>query len=271
MNRKILPYIALVVVIVGLLIYADASSPKPVDWSPTYATKDKIPFGLYVLDQEAPQLFKGDSIQKFRTTPYEFFDGLYDYDNEQYKTSGTYIAINEESDIDSESVTELLNFADYGNTVMLSMKYFPQTITDTLGLVMGNQFFSDSIAINLAKTPAKKYWLNEGAGVMYFDSISPERVTAGGIKILGYQYIKGKKYPDFVEVPFGNGRILLHTQPAAFTNYYLLKKDHYNYIQGLVSAIPKGTIFWQNGTAGDGVSGSPLRYIFSQPALKAAY
>jgi hypothetical protein len=271
MNRKLVLLIGIIVILAGLLIYADATKPKPIDWTPTYSVNDKIPFGLYVFDKESPNLFKGDSIEKFRITPYEYLDSKYSYDAEDYTISGTFIAIASENEMDSESVTELLHFADYGNTVMLSMQSFPPAVVDTLGLVVASRFFADSIQFSLQKAPSKKYWFKEGAGVNYFDSISPARIQAGGIKILGYQEDKGKKLPNFIEVPFGNGRILLHTQPVAFSNIQLLKEKNYEYTQGVVSQIPKGTIYWQDGNMNDGVSDSPLRYILNQPALRAAY
>ncbi|KGO87842.1 hypothetical protein Q765_04985 [Flavobacterium rivuli WB 3.3-2 = DSM 21788] len=271
MNRKLILYIGIVVIIAGLLIYDDASSPDPIDWTPTYSTSAKAPLGLYVFNEEVNGLVKGDSIEKFRITPYEYFDEKYDYDTEKYTIKGTFLAISEVDEIDSQSATELLSFADYGNTVVLSMKQFPQKITDTLDLHAESRFFGDSIQFNLQKSPAKKYWYNEGVGVTFFDSLTPQKIKESGIKILGYQIDNGKKLPNFIEVPFGNGRILLHTQPAVFSNYYLLKGNHYQYTQDVVSLIPRGTLYWQDGNATSTMNDSPLGYILKQPALKAAY
>jgi len=271
MNRKLILYIGIVVIIAGLLIYDDASSATPIDWTPTYTTNAKTPLGLYVFDKEIPDLMQADTIEKFRITPYEFFDKKYDYDNEEYTVKGTFLAISEEDQIDGQSVTELLSFADYGNTVMLSMKRFPQQIIDTLKLNPESRFYGDSIQFSLQKAPSKKYWFNEGIGVTYFDSLTPQKIASDSIKILGYQEDNGKKLPNFIEVPFGNGRILLHTQPAVFSNFHLLKGNHYQYAQGVVSQIPRGTLFWQDGNATSTMDDSPLTYILKQPALKAAY
>jgi len=271
MNRKLILYIGILVIIAGLLIYDDASSPDPIDWTPTYSTTAKAPLGLYVFNKEVNDLVKGDSVEKFRITPYEYFDKKYDYDNEKYTIKGTFLAISETDEIDNQSAMELLSFADYGNTVMLSMKRFPQKITDTLNLYAESRFFGDSIQFSLKKSPEKKYWYNEGAGITFFDSLTPKKVEESGIKILGYQIDNGKKLPNFIEVPFGNGRILLHTQPAVFSNYYLLKGDHYKYTQDVMSLLPRGTIYWQDGNATSTMNDSPLGYILKQPALKAAF
>lgn len=271
MNRKLSLYFVLIALLAALLVYIDSAKPKPIDWTETYAVKDKIPFGLYIFDKESPSLFSGSKIQKFKNTPYEFFDDKYDYDTNTYSTSGSFITISNENKIDDESAAELLNFAGHGNTVFLSMKDFSRTLLDTLNLELGVQYiYNDSVKMTVAKAPQKKYWLKEGTGMHFFDSIVPDSIKSGQIKILGYQENKGKKYPNFIEASFGNGRIILHSQPAAFSNFHLLKHNHYEYAQHLVSQIPKGTIYWQNGSVADDISGSPLRYILSQPALKWA-
>jgi type IV secretory pathway protease TraF len=61
MKKSSIIYIVILVVLVILIVTAGIMKPKPVNWTPTYATKDKIPLGLYIFDQEAPKLFKGDT------------------------------------------------------------------------------------------------------------------------------------------------------------------------------------------------------------------
>jgi hypothetical protein len=64
----------------------------------------------------------------------------------------------------------------------------------------------------------------------------------------------------------------LHTQPAAFTNYHILKENHSEYLEKIVSYIPKGKIFWAiDKINGESVSSSPMRFILSNPALKWAW
>ena len=50
--------------------------PKPVDWSPTYANKDKIPYGTYVLYDQLPNLLGTDSIETVRLPVYGQLTGL---------------------------------------------------------------------------------------------------------------------------------------------------------------------------------------------------
>jgi len=267
MKKSTTIYIVLLVLVIGFIIFIDASRPRAINWSPTYAVKDKIPFGLYVLDKEAPQLFKGQPIKKFSQTPYEYFEDLYDYDTNKYKVSGTLMAIQENSSIDSESLNELIYFAQHGNTIFLSMKSFPKRLLDTLKVETGYGFYyKDSIALYVDKPSGKKHYFAEGIGFTHFTSFDTLST-----KVLGYQEIDTAKQANFIKVPCGNGGFLLHTQPAAFSNLHLLKRDHFKYAQDIASALPEGALYWNTGKlSGSGVSASPLRYILKQPALKWA-
>jgi hypothetical protein len=270
-NKELIIIGSVILFLAVVLTVADALQPKPVDWTPTFSARDKIPFGLYVLDAEAPELFEGDSVAKFWETPYEYFDKKYNYTNKSYNVQGTFIEISETNMLDSESVKELMYFADHGNTVMLSMKALPLELLDTLGIEERFQnILIDSVQIATADNLRDRYWFKNGRGTGYFDGL-PQNDS---VKVLGYQITGLRDMPNFIEAKFGNGRFLLHTQPAAFTNYYLLKDDYYNYAQKVLSFIPRGTIYWRNDYANSHLfedPGSKLRYILSQPGLKWAW
>jgi len=200
-------------------------------------------------------------------TPYEYFEPQYDYDKSEYKTKGTFLSIGNPQVLDRESVKELYYFAEHGNTVFLSMKNFPPQLLDTLQVELGYEFTAaDSVPLYLgkAKTKAGSYFFREGVSLTYFDSIDKPY-----IKVLGYQDINNRQLANFIKVPVGHGSFLLHTQPAAFTNFYLLKGSHYKYTEQLVSHVKDGNIYWFSERK-SGVSGSPLRYVMAQPALKWA-
>src|SRR4030095_15629147 len=90
--------------------------------------------------------------------------------------------------------------------------------------------------------------------------------------VLGYQGEDKKKYANFIKVPYKEGNFFIHLQPVAFTNYHLLKDNHDEYAQKVLAYLPKGQIYWavkdQDGLL---ASGSPLRYVLSQPALRWAW
>ena len=64
---------------IGLLfggyVALEYNRPKPLDWSPTYANKDKIPYGTYVLYDQLPRLLGTDSVEVVRLPVYNQLTG----------------------------------------------------------------------------------------------------------------------------------------------------------------------------------------------------
>lgn len=271
MNRQVKIYVGLLLLIlIGTIAY-DSTQPKPINWTPTYSVTDKIPFGLYVFDREVDQLLKGRKITRHNVTPYEYLESKYDYDSlvNDYKVKGCIFNINQYANIDSESVKEICYFVSHGNSAFLSARVLPDELLDSLHLAMDADFkYSDSIFNWVAnpKLGSNKYNILEGVGNNYFSKIDTTNTT-----ILGYQSGDSTRV-NFIKVRYKNGDVFLHTQPTAFTNFHLLKKDHYQYAEKVLSYVPEGEVFWfRKEQNGDVISSSPMRYITSQPALKSAW
>lgn len=277
MSKSIKIYIAILVVIFALILLADRDQPKPIDWRPTYGVNDKIPFGLYVFNKEISGLLKNQKVERISSlTPYEFLSPKYDTDTlvENYTIKGTFLNIAPSDIIDVQSIKEIFYFVSHGNNAFLSMNVFPKTLLDSLKVECNSDFQypgNDNTLIWLAnkKLNTKKYKLTEGLGNNYFSKIDTLNTT-----VLGYQENKaqgGKKDVNFIKVPYQKGFFYLHTQPAAFTNFHLLKADHAHYAQNVLSYLPRETVYWYTkGQQNQSISDSPLRYILGQPALKWA-
>ncbi|WP_026705253.1 DUF4350 domain-containing protein [Flavobacterium soli] len=271
MDKSLRIYIGFLVAFLALIVIIEMNVPKPIDWTPTYGLRDKKPLGMYVFNEQAASLLKNRKIEKINVTPYEYLEPLYDYDSlvNTYTAKGTFLIINEFSVLDSESLTELFYFADHGNDVFISMKSFPEQLLDSLDIELGNDFeYSDKSKVWMANPilGQEKYPLKEGVGNTYFSKIDTLNTT-----VLGYQGAK-KSSINFIKVPYQNGNFYLHTQPAAFTNFHLLKDNHARYAEKIMSYIPEGNVYWYTKDInGNNNSNSPLRFFFSEPALRSAW
>lgn len=271
MDKSLKIYVALLVLLLSVIVIIDINAPKPINWTPTYSLSDKNPLGMYVFNEEIDSLLKDRKIEKINITPYEYLEPLYDYDSlvNTYEAKGTFLIINGFSVLDSESITELFYFADHGNDVFISMKSFPDQLLDSLKVAIGTDFeYTDKSKLWMAN-PAlgeTKYPLKEGIGNTYFSKIDTLNTT-----VLGYQGNKDKNI-NFIKVPYKNGNFYLHSQPATFTNFHLLKDSHYEYASKVLSYLPKQDVYWYTKDIyGNSISQSPLRFIFSEPALKSAW
>jgi hypothetical protein len=266
-NSKI--YIALLVVLLALIIYTDATKPIPIDWNQNYDLNEKAPYGLYVFDQEYQKIIEKDALKKTTVTAYEFLENDYDYDSlvNTYKTKGTVLNIAPENQIDEESAQELLYYVTHGNSVFISANSFPKVLEDSLRFKLEVEYPSpNQLKVFLANPNlgTKKYTLDKGFETTFFSKIDTLNTT-----LLGYQTSKEGKNVNFIKVAYDKGFFYLHTQPVAFSNYSLLKENRHEYTEKIISYIPKGTIIWLiKGQNGEIKSGSPITYWLSQPALK---
>lgn len=271
MSRTIKLYIVFLVAVMALIIYVEANRPRSINWMPSFDIKSKIPFGLKIFQEEKDTYFLGDSVKEIRVTPYEFFDGHYDFDTlvNTYKIKGTFLSIDNYYEIDESSTDEILYFVSHGNNAFLSMSAFSQKLQDSLKFEILNHYFKDRIEATLAnkKLDDKEYQMKMGVSGYHFSSFDTLKTT-----VLGYQKTNDSTYVNFIKIPYGNGNFYLHTQPFAFTNYYLLKDRNYQYAEKVLSYIPKGNIYWYpNKTYNSSVSDSPVRFILSNEGLKWAW
>jgi len=273
MSKNIKIYIAVLVFILILILIGDYNKQKTIDWRPTYSVNDKIPYGLYVFDKEIGGILKNHKIERIPDiTPYEFLDSKYNEDTlvETYSVKGTFINISQQNNLDDQSAKEILYFVSHGNNAFLSMTNFPKTLLDSLKFEYSSNLLQtkDASVWMANKKLSSKIYKSTSDIADYFSKIDTLNTT-----VLGYEgNPKYKKNINFIKVPYKNGYFFLHTNPVAFTNYNLLKKDRYQYTEKVLSYIPKGDVFWYTKSPNDeNISASPLRYIFSQPALKWAW
>lgn len=265
MPKSIKIYIFILVLILIGIITLDANKPKPVNWTPSFSAKDKIPFGLFVLNNEIDSLFGQQKLERFGVTPYEFLDPKYSYEDSTYTTQGTVMYIDGSSNIDDESAQEILYFVSHGNTAFISATSFPLKFRDTLNFNYAySNIFSDSLYLSVEKN--KEFSYLKGTDNVYFTDFDSTKT-----KILGHQRNNAKdSVVNFIRIPHVNGYFYLHTQPVSFTNYYLLKKNNHEYVEQVLSYIDDENIFWYLEDSRNQIK-SKMGYIFSQPALNWAW
>jgi len=179
---------------------------------------------------------------------------------------GTIFSVSDFYKFDERSTEELLYFVEEGNTVFISATTMSDVLKDSLNFdIMLRNHIETKLKTTLVHSPLH-FELDKGASDYYFSKFDKKTTT-----ILGNIHDEKYVLPNFIEIKRGKGKFLLHLQPIAFTNYYLLQ-NNYKYIESVCSHIDSDTIYWSvEGIEESSISGSPLRFIFSQPALKWAW
>jgi hypothetical protein len=268
-RSKIALYIIGAVIV--LMMIAEVTKPKAINWRDSYSAVDKIPLGCYILFNEL-DTFSDDEILTSDRTIYEYLKHV------DTTTPKTLVFINNRLSFDKEESNALLNFAEKGNTVFMSFNYIYSQAIDSLNIAIIRQYgnFYKKESEHKFSSPCLQKNNKKFKDVIEnsrFSSIDTLKTT-----ILGTVTAKGdddveETYPNFIKVDVGEkgGQFILHTNPFAFTNYHLLN-DKEDYTATVLSYLPKQQIIWDNNyKSGRKVITSPLRYILQSTALKWAF
>src|SRR5690606_2354791 len=78
---------------------------------------------------------------------------------------------------------------------------------------------------------------------------------------------------NYIAIDHGEGKILLHTTPQTFTNYFILDEDNHKYVTGALAYLPKKkTLYWDEYKKDGGkFQTSPLYILLGNKNLKWAY
>lgn len=298
------PY--MIIGIVGLVLLAVffwlRPAPSHFDWKETYDKNSQEPYGTYIVHRLLKSYFAGEQ----HSTLKDSLNNELPQDNE----SANYVFIGEALYLDSADTKALLNFVEEGNTAFIASKTLPYTLSDSLHFEECTQTWyyhwedydtmSDTLANfnfehpDLATADGFNYRFFEKDKVKtyswhhipdyYFCTTSDTLIALGNIQTdTFWQAI------NFARLTHGNGYFYFHTNPLAFSNFYMAEKEGIAYANKVFSHLPKGKIYW------DAVSGvseevgrqqnqsaeqdpfkrlsekSPLQYILSQPPLAWAW
>jgi hypothetical protein len=257
-------YAIVMSLILAAYAFVEYRRPPRVDWSPTLSRFDRIPYGTWVLFHRLSDLFDTLPIP-VRTTFFHHLRG---------RNAGgeVLVVIARELRTGAADEAELLRYAARGNTILLAAESFSRTLADTLGFQTDTPVSltsTDSVSLRLVSpslSPDHLYPMPRGSVDTYFERVDPERTLVLGTTNAGR--------PDYISIRIGEGRLLLHSAPRAFTNIALLRGDGHRYAEQALSYLPERprALFWDDyHSIGLGGPTTPLRVILTRDPLRHAY
>ncbi|MFP3591522.1 hypothetical protein [Chryseobacterium sp. SIMBA_038] len=257
MNKTFKIYAVIFIVVMVILALLEVNKKEVTDWRKNFDTNEKSPFGLFIFDHEAKDLFK-NKLKKIDQTPYDYY-------NTHKKESHNILVV--ETDVDTESWNKILDQVSKGSDAMLIVSQIPKEVSDSIGYYDSEISFADE---NVLKLTDKKYQndfikLDKFPSGRGFSYIKPQ------VEVLGKTVEKNNSnQANFIKIKFGKGNIYVHCEPLFMTNYYLLKSGNIKYAQDVFSYLDdKETIWFVESNAK--VSRFFMRFILSNPALKYAW
>lgn len=260
-------------ILLGFLVYLEATKPLPISWFPSYTKEDKIPLGTFVLHKALKNNFS-NSLIDVNEPPFLFLKA-------NPEIQGTYFFINNTINFDETETKELLKWTAKGNTLFLAAKTYNKLILDTLNLEIKNFYlfnkFETQPLLKLANKnlkPYKSFHIERDFKIPFFTKIDTSSQTVLGFSQAYEEQINNENLKaNFLKIPFGEGQLYLYNQPEIFTNFFLLESDNYVFTENVLSYInTNSTIYWDNYyKSGKKVNASPLKIILTNKSLKWAY
>ncbi len=261
MKRKNIKYLIPLIITLIILTIIKIVEPEEVDWTKSFAKKDKIPYGGYIIYDIVPNLFPDNEVVLKELPIYNILK-----DNYYYGTN--YIFINTYFSPDRLDAEYLLGYVSDGNNVFISAFGIYGDLADSLKIKTFDEFFSqDSVNINFSLPEVKSekgYSYFRGNFENYFSEFDTTLVQVLGKNENGNV--------NYLRIKYGKGNFFLNTVPLAFTNYHLLNSDNNEYVYKALSHLPVQKTFWDDYYKdGNKYTASTLQYIMSQQSLKWAY
>ncbi|MBP2618542.1 hypothetical protein [Chryseobacterium jejuense] len=257
MNKTFRIYAVIFIVVMVILALLEVNKKETTDWRKNFDVNEKSPFGLFVFDNEAKDLFK-NNLKKINQAPYEYYN--------QHKKGAHNIVIIE-TDIDTESWKKVMDQVSKGSDAMLVISQMPKEVSDSIGFYDSEISFEEE---NVLKLTDKKY-KNDFIQLDKFPSGRGFSFIKPGVEVLGKTVEKkNTDQANFIKVKFGKGNFYVHSEPLFLTNYYLLKPGNVKYAQDVFSYLQDRETVWfvESNTK---ASRFFMRFVLGNPALKYAW
>jgi hypothetical protein len=291
--NKIIKHIAFFI----LLIIAATSCNKDqagIELKETFYYTDNNPFGGSVAHSILSNAFPSTKININKKK----FSENYDW---AYEENAIYFSLSKNYYPSEEDITSLIEFVQKGNTAFISANKFDALLTEKINAsVTYNIDIISLYPYQQTQTniiPSLTLY-NDSTNYYYYPFVNSfSTIPSKNTKIIGTNN-DGKT--NFFVYFLGKGRIFLHNEPRALSNYFLLTKNNHLYMKQIVQLLLNGKnengltkynantssennrkIIWdnyypkrnasQNKSGGDGGGGSSLSEIFKHPPLIAAF
>lgn len=269
MNKDLLKYLSLFLVLLFIIVGLEWSKPKRIDWNDKNLSPNSTkPFGTYVFNQEVDRFFSGQTVNRL----YHHDTLLYTTQNADTLGKKSLLWINYDSYLDDDDLEDLLELANQGYNVFISSTSASYELEDKFHIYTYSDFHVDPFKNTVWTTNPNlnrgRFDLVKAHSTYYLDFADSLRTK---YTVLGYQSSENGQLPNFVRIPYGKGMLFMHTQPLAFSNYSLLESNNHLYVENILSYLEDTEVYWITFEKEIKPSTSLLRFVGSNRSLTWAW
>lgn len=259
MNRTFKIYLIIFIGVIILLVVLQMGKTEILNWKKTFDIESKSPFGLLIFNEQADELFN-QKLERIHVMPYEYFAEDSSQENQNI------LLINPQ--ITEEGWNKILSRVEQGDNVFYMDYDLPNEIQYNLKIDL-NRYYHDPEYFVFTDPQFEKdsLYIHSLSG-----KISISKINSENTRILGFEENHySNRNTNFIGISHGKGIIFIHTEPMVVTNYHLLEKNDFNYVENIFSYLPDQKTIWFQPKQDEIISSSPLRFILSNKALRNAW
>lgn len=228
MNNKITYIFLSLAMAVLLSACLGGNSKKLPSLVETYSKRDKKPFGADIAYRQVEAMYNANIIsdkkQGFKKTWQNISD-----------TASLYICLAPKLFVNEEEAEAMMEYVSTGNSLFISAGLIDGILLDKVGCnevyaepelqkIMGKMKNTD---LSSVAQPGYKYGYYYYPFQNYFKDID-----SSNTRVLGYNE---DNKPNSIVHFYGKGKLYLQCEPRAFSNYFLLKENNYEYLKNAVA------------------------------------
>jgi hypothetical protein len=270
-------------VILIIFFVFDSDDTVRYQWHETYRVESDQPYGTAFI-KKLLETYRPDGDFIFnRKKP------LKDLLDSADLTETDYVFIGQNIHLNSQDEEALANFIYAGNDAFIASINAPESLLsrihqfecDRSVFYMNN--LAESANMNFYHQALKKtggydfaYRMGTEDRAYYWNIINREVFCDSARSIVAVGFLAPNE-ANFISIPHGKGNLYLHSNPIAFTNYFLTKPDKVDYASGVFSHMRGKNMIWDEFSKisfmrnNEEHYNSPLSYILQQPSLKYAW
>jgi hypothetical protein len=250
---------------------------KQLNLNETYSQKDKNPFGGFIAYKQIEQMYSKNTIREKKESFYRVWSSIED-------KKALYISISLNLFLTQNDADAMISYIEKGNELFLAAAYFDENLIKQLGVSYEpskypqlDQYQTMDNTLTTFAPDSYGYYYQPFSGYFF-------NINKSNIKTIATNE-NGK--PNCIVIFRGKGKIFLHCDPRVFSNYFLLQKKNYQYLQQVMAYTNNNPehLYWDdyyrklksrrysdNGSSSssDG-SFSTFDELFKHPPLKTAF
>ncbi len=219
----------------------DGNTKKIPSLKESFSKKDKRPFGANIAYRQLQAMYNNNTIrdkkQPFKKTWQDISD-----------TSALYICITANLFVNEDEVDAMMEFIFAGNNLFIAAGNIDELLLKRIGC---NEMYTNPSAermVDLMKNTSTNSIAKPGLPYAYY--YHPFRnyflsIDSSNTRIVGFNE---DKKPNAIVYFHGRGKLFLHCEPRAFSNYFMLKENNYQYLQHAMAFTQRNPehVYWDD-------------------------